>query len=90
MTVELLESIRSSLIELTDLVETATRSEPRLMDETEAGRYIGMSTAYLRKARCEGSIGERTQAPVHLKIGNAVRYDKTDLDRWIDEQKRHR
>lgn len=90
MTVELLESIRSSLIELTDLFETATRAEPRLMDEMEAARYIGMSAPYLRKARCEGNIGNRTPAPVHLKIGNAVRYDKTDLDRWIDEQKRHR
>ncbi len=89
MQAELVESIRNSLIEITDMIETATKAEPRLMDDQEAARYIGMSAAYLRKARCEGNIGDRTPSPAYIKIGGAIRYDKADLDRWIDEQKRH-
>ena len=60
------------------------------IDEKAAGAYIGMSVAFMRKARSSGTVGNRTPAPPHLKIGGAVRYDPDDLDAWLAARRRLR
>jgi hypothetical protein len=58
-------------------------SAPTLLLEAEAAQYIRMSVPFLKAGRLNGTIGNRTPPPPHLKIGRAVRYDKRDLDSWL-------
>ena len=62
-----------------------TRRE--FLTETEAAKYIGMSVPFLRNGRCKGVVGNRTPAPPHLKLGSHVRYERTDLDTWLDARR---
>jgi len=55
----------------------------RLLNETEASAYIGMSKSYLRKARMEGNRRNRTPAPKFIKIDRTVRYPIEELDAWL-------
>lgn len=59
-----------------------------IINEKEAARYIGMSTAFLRQSRCDGNLKGRTQAPPFLKLGRAVRYKISDLDQWLDSNRK--
>ena len=54
------------------------RTKNRLND-AECAEYIGMSTSWLRRSRCEGN----PVSPPFLKIGKSVRYDIADLDQWL-------
>lgn len=45
--------------------------------ERDAGRYIGLTPAFLRKARREG------RGPAYLRIGRTIRYRIVDLDDWL-------
>jgi hypothetical protein len=49
----------------------------RLLHETDAARYIGMSVAFLRQARI------RARGPAYFRIGRSVRYRLSDLDTWL-------
>jgi predicted DNA-binding transcriptional regulator AlpA len=53
----------------------------RLLKEAETSRYIEMSRPWLRQKRCDGG------GPPYLKIGRAIRYDISDLDRWLDTRR---
>lgn len=53
--------------------------EQRLLTEAQAARYLGLSRAFLSRARAENSDG-----PAFVRCGGAVRYDWRDVDRWID------
>lgn len=61
---------------------------PRALNEIETARYIGMSQAFLKRSRQEGKRENRTPAPPFIRVGNAIRYLKDDLDQWLDEQQR--
>jgi len=68
--------------------------QTELLNEAEAARLIGMSVAFLRTARCRGMLGRRTPAPAHLELGRAIRYDRRDLEAWlqarrVDPSRRH-
>jgi hypothetical protein len=54
-----------------------------LVDEVAAAKYIAMSVAFLRAARCHGRLGHRTPPPPHLQLGRAIRYAISDLDAWL-------
>lgn len=56
---------------------------PDLMDEKQAANYITMSVAYLRAGRSRGVTGGTTPHPPYLKLGRAIRYQRTDLDAWL-------
>lgn len=43
----------------------------------EAADYLGLSKSQLNKLRCQGG------GPAYLKLGAAVRYDKSALDAWL-------
>jgi predicted DNA-binding transcriptional regulator AlpA len=55
---------------------------PKLLPQTltvpEAARYIGMSTAYLKRAR------QLRRGPAYLRYGRTIRYRLRDLDEWVD------
>ena len=61
-------------------------SRPALLNEHGAAAYIGLSVAFLRAARCRG-LSDRTPSPPYLKLGRAVRYDRADLDAWLDARR---
>ena len=48
----------------------------------DAAAYVGLSKSYLDKARVFGG------GPKFIKLGNRVVYDLTDLDAWIDQNRR--
>lgn len=56
----------------------------RLFTSKEAAAYLGIKESYLRQVRMTGKIGGRMAPPPHIEIGRSIRYDKADLDRWID------
>jgi len=62
----------------------------RLLRDEEAAEIIGMSAAFLRKARCVGTLGNATPPPPYIKIGRSIRYRRADLDEWIAERTQHR
>jgi len=51
-----------------------------LLNTTDAANYLNCSESYLNHAR----ISPDRRGPAFVKIGAAVRYDKSDLDSWID------
>jgi hypothetical protein len=58
-----------------------------LYDETEAGRYLGgnanpISPRTLQRQRQTGD------GPTFVKVGGAVRYLRSDLDRYLADQRR--
>ena len=57
---------------------------PLMLTDVEAARLLNLSTAFLRKSRCEGQIGDRTKAPPFARIGGRIRYRVTDLRKWVE------
>lgn len=49
----------------------------------EAAHYIGMSDAWLRKAR----MNRDPLAPPYIQIGSSVRYLQKDLDAWLERRR---
>jgi predicted DNA-binding transcriptional regulator AlpA len=47
--------------------------------EDDAAAYIGMTVAYLRKARQQG------RGPTYLRLGRSIRYRTPDLDAWLEK-----
>ena len=52
-------------------------SSPTL-SEKDASVYIGLTPAYLKKARYLGDRG-----PAYLQLGRTIRYRVADLDAWL-------
>ena len=61
-----------------------------VMNEKEAASYIGMSLSYLRHDRCYGVTGNKTAGPVFVKVGRSIRYLKTDLHDWLNQNRVNR
>ena len=59
--------------------------ERELLDEHETANYLGISLATLRRYRYR--IGDRTDGPQIIKIGRAVRYTRSDLDKFFKAQR---
>lgn len=59
-------------------------SRPELLTEGAAADYIGMSVSFLRMARSRGVLGNRTPPPPHFELGRTIRYNRADLDAWLD------
>jgi hypothetical protein len=54
----------------------------RLVDETAAAEYLGAQSTELKGARCTGR--GRFAALPFFRIGTRIRYDLSDLDRYLD------
>jgi len=64
-----------------------TMTNKHVLTDPEAAQYIGMSVSFLRQSRMDGVRTNRTQGPIYIKIGRAVRYVREDLDAWLDEHR---
>jgi len=64
-----------------------TMIDKHVLTDPEAAQYIGMSISFLRQSRMDGARHSRTQGPIYIKIGRAVRYVREDLDAWLDEHR---
>ncbi|WP_188587528.1 helix-turn-helix transcriptional regulator [Gordonia jinhuaensis] len=60
------------------MADTRTRD---LRDTKGAADYLGIGEHRLRSWRVQGT------GPAYLKLGQAVRYDVSDLDEWLDAQR---
>jgi len=58
---------------------------PAVLDEKDAATYIGMSPAFLRRARMVGRTKSGSTGPAFVRVpgGRAVRYRVADLDAWL-------
>lgn len=54
-----------------------TPSLPKLLNEHDVARVIGLSVASVRRGRL------LRQGPRYLKIGSAVRYRSDDVSAWL-------
>ena len=57
-------------------------AERELFDPTDAANYLGLAVQTLSRWRVEGG------GPPYLKLGSRVRYDRADLDEWLDQRRR--
>lgn len=53
-----------------------------LMDPPTASAYVGIAVQTLARWRVEGG------GPTYIKCGSRIRYDRVDLDRWLNERRR--
>ena len=65
---------------------TRREMDRNLLTEEETAEYISMSRGFLRIARCNTADKKRTSGPPFIKIGRAVRYKKSELDKWLDRR----
>jgi hypothetical protein len=60
---------------------------PRLLDDQQAGDYIGFSQSFMRNQRYAEvkriAVGEQPIAPHHIRVGRRIRYTIESLDAWI-------
>lgn len=63
--------------------------DKRVFTTREAAQYLGISYSYLRTIRMTGQIKDWVPPPPHILVGGAIRYDRKDLDRWLDEAPRY-
>jgi predicted DNA-binding transcriptional regulator AlpA len=63
-------------------IEQKPFSLRRLLTETEAATYLGVSRSWAAKKRCTGG------GPRFCKIGRRVLYDIADLDSFAEQAKR--
>ena len=56
-------------------------NRPVTMTVEQAAAYLGLARSTLNKWRCDG----KNQGPRFSKMGRAVRYTKSELDRFIEE-----
>lgn len=56
----------------------------QLLTEIQTAQVLGFSVSWLQKMRLAGS----DNAPPHLKIGRAIRYDENELKQWVKSRNR--
>jgi hypothetical protein len=76
-------SIRNRIADNPPVISNTTEESPLLLSEKQAAKKAGLSLSYLRKSRCEGTIGNRTPAPPFVRIGGRVLYPEEDLRLWV-------
>jgi len=77
---ELLAGVR----ELVRHVERGDQIRPRLLDITDAGRYLGMSDKGIRELIVRGELAYVQKVPGR----SPYLLDLRDLDSWVDKSKR--
>jgi excisionase family DNA binding protein len=53
-----------------------------VLDPVATASYLGVAKQTLARWRCEGG------GPAFLKLGTRIRYERADLDRWLDARRR--
>jgi len=60
---------------------TSNRVEDRLLTVADVAEYLGLSVGTVYNKVSRGEIP-------HVKLGRAVRFRRSEIDRWIDAQSR--
>lgn len=60
---------------------------PALLTEAQACLYLSVSRSFLARGRMDGLRQGHAPPPPYVKIGRMIRYDKLDLDAWIDQRR---
>jgi len=60
------------------------KSDKRLYSEKETAHYLSVSRSYLRQDRMNGKFKHRSPGSAYCRFGTMIRYDKAELDRWIE------
>lgn len=55
--------------------------DDRLLTVAELAEYLGLAQGTIYNKVCRGEIP-------HVKLGRAVRFRRSEIDRWIDAQSR--
>jgi predicted DNA-binding transcriptional regulator AlpA len=55
-----------------------------MLNEEEAAEYLGLSRSSLRQGRMKDRNPLRCPCPPFYRIGRAIRYKRTDLDKWLE------
>lgn len=55
----------------------------RVLTETQAAEYTGLSRSTFRQGRMAGVRDKRCPPPPYIKLGRAIRYLQDDLDDWL-------
>jgi predicted DNA-binding transcriptional regulator AlpA len=63
------------------LEPTRMTNERTVLDPRSASTYLGIAVQTLARWRVEGA------GPPFLKLGTAIRYDRSDLDTWLDARR---
>lgn len=58
---------------------STTANPNELIDPTTLSRELGVPEGTLSNWRYGGT------GPIYIKVGNAVRYRRSDLDAWLDK-----
>lgn len=58
------------------------KNPPTYLNTKRAAHYVGLSESLLEKRRCNGD------GPIYSQIGKAVRYLISDLDAWMQANRR--
>ncbi len=64
-------------------VSIQEHNDTPILRHTEAARYLGVSPDQLRLSRHTGELFKGVSTPAYLKVGHAVRYRKTTLEKWL-------
>lgn len=81
------EELRASLLDAIQKIDESMQRPPRLLNENEAGKYLGISGRTLRDWRDKGIGPEYVRLEGNEKL---TRYDIKELDRYIDEHPRRK
>ena len=54
-----------------------------LLTPKETAKYLNVCLSDLAQSRATGRLG-KIPSPLYVRIGNRVRYRKTELDQWVD------
>ena len=54
-----------------------------VLRHAEAARYLAVSPGQLRLSRHTGELFKGVSTPAFLKVGRAVRYRQSTLERWL-------
>ena len=59
------------------------RDAAPILRHAEAAQYLGVSPNQLRLSRHTGEPFKGISTPAYLKVGSAVRYRKSTLEKWL-------
>lgn len=59
----------------------------RLLTEAETARYLNCSRTHLRRDRMRVNHNPDHEGLPFVQLGRGIRYDRADLDRWIDSKR---
>lgn len=61
--------------------------DEKWMTTNEAAAYLGYSSYTMRRARLDGTLGGKEQPKfTRAAGGKAIRYKKSDLDKWMAQE----